>query len=39
MFFVDGKQPEVFGKAAQYHMKKGDIAQLITGTGGGMATL
>jgi len=35
MFFADGREPEVFGKAAQYHMKKGDTARLITGTGGG----
>ena len=35
MFFADGRKPEVFGKAAQYHMKKGDVASLITGTGGG----
>jgi len=35
MFFADGRKPEVFGKAAQYHMEKGDVARLITGTGGG----
>lgn len=35
MIFTDDRQPEVFGKAAQYHMKKGDVASLITGTGGG----
>jgi len=35
MFFADGREPEVFGKAAQYHMNKGDVARLITGTGGG----
>ncbi len=35
MFFADDRKPEVFGKAAQYHMKKGDVASLITGTGGG----
>ena len=35
MLFADGRSPEIFGKAAQYHMVKGDIARLITATGGG----
>lgn len=35
MIFADGREPEVFGKAAQYHMKKGDVARLVTATGGG----
>jgi N-methylhydantoinase B len=35
MIFADGRKPEVFGKTAQYHMRKGDVARLITGTGGG----
>ncbi len=35
MIFADDRKPEIFGKAAQYHMKKGDVASLITGTGGG----
>jgi len=35
MIFADGHEPEVFGKTAQYHMKKGDVARLITATGGG----
>jgi len=35
MIFTDGREPEIFGKTAQYHMKKGDVARLITGTGGG----
>jgi N-methylhydantoinase B len=35
MIFADGREPEVFGKTAQYHMRKGDVARLITGTGGG----
>jgi N-methylhydantoinase B len=35
MIFADGRKPDVFGKTAQYHMKKGDVARLITGTGGG----
>lgn len=33
--FADGRPPEIFGKAAQYHLKKDDVARLITGTGGG----
>jgi N-methylhydantoinase B len=35
MIFADGRPPDVFGKTAQYHMRKGDVARLITGTGGG----
>jgi N-methylhydantoinase B len=35
MIFADGRKPDVFGKTAQYCMKKGDVARLITGTGGG----
>ncbi|UCB44552.1 MAG: hydantoinase B/oxoprolinase family protein, partial [Spirochaetota bacterium] len=35
MIFAGGKKPEVFGKTAQYHMKKGDVASLHTATGGG----
>lgn len=35
MLFADGRPPEIFGKAAQYHLKKDDVARLITGTGGG----
>lgn len=35
MIFADGRKPEIFGKTAQYHMKKGDVARLITATGGG----
>lgn len=35
MIFADDRKPDIFGKAAQYHMKKGDVASLITGTGGG----
>ncbi len=35
ILFADGREPDVFGKAAQYHLKKGDVARLITGTGGG----
>ena len=35
MIFADGREPEVFGKTAQYHMKKGDVARLVTATGGG----
>ena len=32
---ADGRQPDVFGKTAQYHLKQGDVARLVTGTGGG----
>jgi N-methylhydantoinase B len=35
MIFADGRESVVFGKAAQFHMKKGDVASLVTGTGGG----
>jgi N-methylhydantoinase B len=33
--FADGREPVVFGKAARFHMRQGDVARLITGTGGG----
>ena len=35
MIYGDGREPLVFGKTARFHMKKGDVARLITGTGGG----
>jgi N-methylhydantoinase B len=35
ILFADDRDPDVFGKTAQYHLKKGDVARLITGTGGG----
>lgn len=35
ILFADGRQPDVFGKAAQYHLGKDDVARLVTGTGGG----
>ena len=35
LIFADGREPEVFGKAAQYHLRQGDVARLITGSGGG----
>jgi N-methylhydantoinase B len=35
ILFADGREPDVFGKTAQYHLKKDDVARLITGTGGG----
>ena len=35
ILFSDGREPEVFGKAAQFHLKQGDVARLVTGTGGG----
>lgn len=33
--FADGREAQVLGKAAQYHLKKDDVARLITGSGGG----
>jgi N-methylhydantoinase B len=33
--FADGREPDVFGKTARYHLKKNDVARLITATGGG----
>ena len=35
VLFADGRPSVVFGKTAQFAMKKGDVARLITGTGGG----
>lgn len=35
MLFQDGRKPLEFGKVARFHLKKGDVARLITGTGGG----
>jgi N-methylhydantoinase B len=35
VLFADGRPPVVFGKTAQFPMKKGDVARLITGSGGG----
>jgi N-methylhydantoinase B len=35
ILFADGSEPDLFGKTAQYHLKKDDVARLITGTGGG----
>ncbi len=35
ILFADGREPVVFGKTARFHMKKGDVARLITATGGG----
>lgn len=35
ILFASGREPDVFGKTAQYRLKKGDVARLITGTGGG----
>ena len=32
---ADGSPPQRFGKGARVHLRKGDIARLITGTGGG----
>ncbi len=33
--FADGRAPEIRGKTAQYRLRKGDVARLVTGTGGG----
>jgi N-methylhydantoinase B len=33
--FADGRAPKIYGKTAQLHLKKGDVARLITGSGGG----
>lgn len=35
IIFADGRDPDIFGKTARYHLKRGDVARLITGTGGG----
>lgn len=35
IIFADGREPVVFGKTARFHLKKGDVGRLITGTGGG----
>jgi hypothetical protein len=33
ILFADSREPIVFGKTARFHMKKGDVARLITATG------
>jgi len=33
--FADGREPVTVGKTARYPLKKGDVARLITGCGGG----
>jgi N-methylhydantoinase B len=33
--FADGREPVVVGKSARVHLKKGDVARLVTGAGGG----
>ncbi len=35
LIFADGREPVVFGKTARYHLKKNDVARLVTATGGG----
>ena len=35
ILFADGRASDIFGKAAQYHLVKDDVARLITGSGGG----
>jgi N-methylhydantoinase B len=35
ILFSDGRQPDVFGKTAQCHLVKDDVARLVTRTGGG----
>jgi N-methylhydantoinase B len=32
---TDGTVSKLYGKSAQYHLKKGDVARLVTATGGG----
>jgi N-methylhydantoinase B len=32
---ADGSPSQKFGKGARVHLRKGDIARLVTGTGGG----
>jgi len=33
--FADGREPVVVGKSARVHLKKGEVARLVTATGGG----
>jgi N-methylhydantoinase B len=33
--FADGREPVIVGKSARVHLKKGDVARMVTGTGGG----
>jgi N-methylhydantoinase B len=33
--FADGREPVVVGKSARVHLRKGDVARLVTATGGG----
>ncbi len=35
ILFKDGREPVEMGKTARFHLKQGDVARLITGTGGG----
>lgn len=35
LLFKDGREPVVVGKTARYHLKQGEVARLVTGTGGG----
>jgi N-methylhydantoinase B len=35
MIFKEGREPVAMGKTARFHLKKGDVARLITATGGG----
>ena len=35
ILFANGRESEVFGKTARFHLKKGDVARLITGSDGG----
>ncbi|MBI3764501.1 MAG: hydantoinase B/oxoprolinase family protein [Chloroflexi bacterium] len=35
MIYKDGREPVEMGKAARFHLKRGDVARLITATGGG----
>jgi len=38
ILFADSRELIVFGKTARFHMKKGDVARLITATGGDLWT-
>ena len=35
MSYQDGREPLVIGKAARHALKRGDVARLVTATGGG----
>lgn len=35
LIFADGREPKIIGKIARFPLKKGDVARLVTATGGG----